>query len=393
MKKIIGIVSEYNPFHQGHKYHIEQSRNQSGDAVIICVMSGDFVQRGEWAILPKQERAVAAVKGGADLVIELPLPWCLSSAEQFAEGAVSILLRMGITVLSFGSEYGNIEAMRDISEIISGSSFHTKVKEYMHRNPETTYPEARAQMVRELGYDSLILDGPNNSLGVEYLKALKKENYVNCFGQSVLPITVKRYGSGHDKILSEHTIFPSAMEVRKQMLQKGEGIDSKAMELAAVSRLRMISLDEILSLTDSANGAGQRLFRGIRTGGMTIDEVCTAAKTRSLTYSRLRRLAMKAVLGVTEDLMEGRPPYARVLAMNEHGRDYLSEIKKSDVGEMIPILTQPKQVAKISEYAEKVFAAGAYARDLYNMGFAEKKYEPCGEDYRMGPFFQQNCES
>lgn len=430
MKVIIGIVCEYNPFHAGHAYHIRESRrlallnremglpastcdtgSAAADAspsqkeeapLVICVMSGDFVQRGEWAILPKHERAESAVRGGADLVVELPLPWSLSSAEGFAAGAVDLLLGLGITALSFGSESGDIAGLKKAAEMLSEPGFPKKVSDYLRSARDLPYPEARAAVLRSLGGPAELLECPNDLLGVEYLKALLARSGVNFRGEKVRPFCVKRMGCGHDELSadvreqapsdrqSSDPVYPSAMELRRLMRSRGVGADDAALDLAAVSRLRMLCLSGLSNEGDSANGAAERIRLGIRSGARTVNEVCAAAKTKSLNYSRLKRIVMREVLGLGEEFSEAAPPYARILAGNDRGKKYLASLRKASG--CVPVITQPKKILKMDEYSRKVFACGAYAKDFYNLGFQNDPPVLCGEDYRTGPNFVSACE-
>ena len=449
MKKIIGIVAEYNPFHDGHRFHIKKSREaaeknvpeqstrkaaeyqpteNNNDTLVICCMSGDFVQRGEWAILPKHERAAAAIRGGADLVTELPLPWCISSAEGFAEGAVSLLLRLGITHLSFGSECGRIGPLAEAAELFSLPGFQEEIAAEMKRNPTLSYPAARGRALKHASvcsgrmqtqeYDpdrdlSLLLEAPNNLLGTEYLKALKKFGVLPHFTGTgtpdadpeklpgtpeggIVPLTVRRSGSVHDGI-------HSAMELRKEMRERGEGAEDQILNLAAVSRLRALDRAAFDQFADTDNGAGDRLYDAIRAGGCTLEEICLRAKTKSLPLARMRRIALRAVLGIGRELTEDRlPPYARILAANEKGRAYLAENRKSsstagasetsetaktaEAGRItVPLVILNRDLNVLDDFSRRVFAAGTQAGDFYNLGFREKRGLPCGEDCRLPP--------
>ena len=192
---VIGIVCEYNPFHSGHLYMINESRRRLGeDSVTVCVMSGDFVQRGEAALYSKFARAEAACRCGADLVLELPLPWSVSSAEGFAEGAVSVLAAAGCTHLSFGSECGELEPLAALAREILNPATAGKIKDCLSADASLSYAMARQRVLSEaLGETGELLSGPNNILAVEYLKAIYKHAY------PIIPMTVKRIGSGHDK--------------------------------------------------------------------------------------------------------------------------------------------------------------------------------------------------
>jgi len=350
---MIGSVTEYNPFHSGHGKLIENCRNLQGGDIYIAVMSGDFVQRGEPAIFDKFSRAQKAVKNGVNLVVELPLPWCLSSAERFAYGGVKILEALGAEHIAFGSECGDIDSLKEISTRISDST--EEIKAFLKSHPEYNYPKARREVI---GSD--ILDGPNNILGIEYLKAA-----------SVPCITFKRESSEHDGA-------NSAKEIRDEMRAFGLGIDYNAVELAAVSRLRMFNKEYFNTLPDSADGIGNRLYDAVRESD-NLDDICSLAKTKSVTMSAVRRLVWCAVLGITEGMNDGIPPYIRVLAFDGKGREVLQ--RKT----CIPVITQPKQIFNLSEDAQKVYAAGASAYDLISLGFKGKLPSNCGNDYRFGP--------
>lgn len=355
---MIGIVAEYNPFHKGHKYHLDSSREVTGDDTVAVVMSGDYVQRGEPAVYDKFRRAALALEGGADLVLELPLPWCISSAEIFAYGAVRILEAVGVSCISFGSECGEIEKLQELRETCAAKG--EELKQFMKLHPEYSWPRARRELI-----GSELLDGPNNLLGLEYLKAAR----VPC-------ITVKRD--------SVHDGKGSAMEIRTVMEKEHLGYDRQSFDLAAISRLRMFDRKYFNALPDSEDGVGNRLYDAVQQG-TTLEEICTAAKTKSITMSAIRRLTMCAVLGIEQGMNQGLPPYIRVLGFNGKGRAALAAVKNSSE---IPILTKPADIGIFGEKAKKVFAAGASAHDLYVLFSEEKNRESaqkCGQDWKIGP--------
>ncbi len=355
---MIGVVAEYNPFHKGHKYHLDRSREMTGDDTVAVVMSGDYVQRGEAAVYDKFCRTALALDGGADLVLELPLPWCISSAETFAFGAVRILESVGVSCISFGSECGEIEKLQDLSEKCAAAG--EELKQFMKLHPEFSWPRARRELI-----GSELLDGPNNLLGLEYLKAAR----VPC-------ITVKRN--------SEHDGEGSAMEIRTAMEREGLGFDRESFDIAAVSRLRMFDREYFNILPDCEDGAGNRLYDAVRQNA-ALEEIFSAAKTKSLTMSAVRRLTMCAVLGVKQGMNQGLPPYIRVLGFNSKGRAALADAKGSSE---IPILTKTADIVNFDERARKVFATGASAHDLYVLFSEEKRKESaqkCGYDWKTGP--------
>ena len=272
---IAGIVCEYNPFHSGHLHQLAETRRALGaDTLTVCVMSGDFVQRGEAAVFSKFARAEAACRAGASLVLELPLPWCLSSAEGFAEGAVSLLAAVGCTHLSFGSESGDVETLQTLAREILAPDTQREIAALLKRLPELSYAMARERVLTEkLGECGSLLSQPNNILAVEYLKAIYKKTY------PITPVTVKRIGSGHDKTgeqgpksaselrglmetgadISEY-IPEAALSVYRRERAAGRGRDKAVLETALLSRLRMLDRAVYESLPDGGDGAGARLW-------------------------------------------------------------------------------------------------------------------------------------
>lgn len=394
---LLGVVCEYNPFHQGHLHHLRESRRAAGeDAAVVCVMSGDFVQRGEAAVFSKFARAEAAVACGADLVLELPLPWCLSSAEGFARGAVGLLGAMGVERLCFGSETGETAALEDLAALLLEPAFMEALKARMRAEPTLSFAAAREAEARaRLGETAALLSRPNDILAVEYCKAIREQS------ASVRPFAVKRIGSGHDRAdgagpLSasalrerlyagdsvEGEIPPEAMRIFRREREQGRTLLRRdSLEIPMLSRLRALDEDAFLSLPDASDGLGQRLFRAVR-GEPGLDAIHEATKTKRYALSRIRRLCLCACLGVKKGMAEGTPPYARVLAANGQGRALLRE--RAEYTE-IPILTKPAAVRSLSADSEALFTLGAQAHDFYVLGFPEVAQRRPGEDWRTGP--------
>ncbi|MEG1594681.1 MAG: nucleotidyltransferase family protein, partial [Oscillibacter sp.] len=199
--QIAGIIAEYNPLHGGHVRLMEQLRAQLGqETAILCVMSGNFVQRGDFALLRKHVRAEAAVKSGADLVLELPLPWAVSSAERFADGGVQTLIETGlVTHLAFGSECGDAAALRRLAAGLLGESFPALLRRELDRG--VSFAAARQAAVAQLpqSADAKLLETPNNILGVEYCKSLLRR------GSSIQPLALPREGAAHDSAVPGET--------------------------------------------------------------------------------------------------------------------------------------------------------------------------------------------
>ena len=375
MEKIIGIVSEYNPFHEGHAYHIQESKKAVGDdAAVVCVMSGDFVQRGEWAIQPKSLRAEAACRGGADLVTELPLPWCLASAGYFASGAVSVLKALGITHLSFGSECGNLELLQNASSSLTDGRIRNEIRSYMKQDRTVNYPSARSAVL-----GGTLPASPNDLLAVEYLQAIQ--------GTVIEPLAVRRAGLLHDE--RGDAVFLSASEIRSRILSgkiEVQHIDHDKMNLACVSRLRMLQREEFDLLPDCQDGLGQRIFEAVREEA-SLDAICATAKTKRYTLSRVRRSVLCAALNLRKEYLCSEPPYVRILAFNQRGRKLLASLKKDA---SVPILTQPKEVLKLDGTAQNIFQLGSAAHDLFMLCYPGRENDRCGEDYRNGPVFVES---
>lgn len=394
---ICGIVCEYNPFHKGHLYQLEESRRRlSENTIMVGVMSGDYVQRGEAALFSKFARAEAACRCGMDLVVELPLPWALSSAEGFAAGAVAILSALGCTHLSFGSESGELESLEKLAETLLNPEIIQAIKQRMTVASNLSFAAARQQVLEEkLGETAKLIEKPNNILAVEYLKAIYRTQ------AAMMPLTVKRSGSGHDEAgegavrsaselrqllrLGEDVsayIPAAAMTVFQRELEQGRAmLNQRDMELAVLSRLRMLEEKAFLALPDGGDGVGQRLYRAAKEEP-SLDLVLAAAKTKRVALSRLRRMCMAAALGIDAAMTKGEPPYARVLAADEKGRAFLRQTAGKTT---IPVVTKPASVRQLGARAEAMFAAGASAHDLYTLTFLSIADRKGGSDWRTGP--------
>lgn len=393
---IVGIVAEYNPFHTGHLYHLEKTLNELGEnAAVVCAMTGDFVQRGDAAAYSKFARAEAACRSGADLVLELPLPWSLSSAEGFARGAVGMLdsLRV-VTHLSFGSECGDMEKINAAAEALIDPVMHASIKNELVGG--VPYAAARQEALRKVSPElAEILDTPNNILAVEYAKAIYEE------GARMTPMTVARHGAGHDgtaengpKSASEirhklaggvdmsKFIPPDASAVYRREEQAGRGFMSMAeLEIAAMSRLRMMDVETFNRLPDAGGGLGNALYKAVREEA-GLDAIIARTKSKGYAMSRIRRMVMCAALGVTSGMADGLPPYARVLAVNARGREVL---KAAGAVSEVPIITKPADAHNLSSRAESIFTLGADAHDFYVLGHRAREERRGGADWRTGP--------
>lgn len=385
----VGIIAEYNPFHTGHAYHIAETRRLLGeDRPVVCVMSGSWVQRGECALADKWTRAELALQGGADLVLELPLPWCISSAEGFARGGVAALKATGVVdTISFGSESGDLEGVRRIAEILDTPEYREALRGELDKG--ISFAEARQRAVVSLaGKSARLLRGANDSLGVEYLRAA---------GEDLAAVAVPRRGAGHDSSRAEGE-FASASWLRERLrqgedvspwlgkkagerLQKAGLARMENVERAMLARLRTMTEADFGALPDSgeAEGLPARLRQAAERAG-SLEEFYLLAKTKRYAHARIRRLALWAFLGLTGDDRPQGPAYLRVLGFSGRGRKLLREMKEKAA---LPVLTKPAHIRELGEEAQTLFALECRGSDLFGLCFDEPK--PCGLDYTQGP--------
>jgi len=385
--KVAGIVAEYNPFHNGHKYQINSLR-ESGFSHIVCALSGNFVQRGDAAIIDKWQRTKMALENGADLILEIPTSYCLAPAEKYGFSAVEILNNTGVVnSLCFGSETGDLSKLNTLCEFLSKPETDEEIGKYLKISKN--YIEARERVVAKgLGREYLeILKNPNDILALEYLKALKTLN------SNIAPHPIKRVGVGHNDTESFGD-FASASAIR-EMINKGEDyslfLPEKSLELirerqekllfpadlernerVILAKLRDLSATDFEKLADVSEGLHNRLFDAVK-NACSIDDLYTFAKTRRYTLARIRRLILNASLGIYS---YEKPPYLRVLGFSQNGKELLSEIKKQCD---LPIVTSYSDAKKISEKAKEYFEKEAAYTDFYTM--LTPKIAPTGLEF------------
>lgn len=370
--KISGIVCEYNPFHNGHLYHIEKTR-ENGATHIVSVMSGNFVQRGEPAIADKFSRARAAVKGGADLVIEIPAPYVLSSAEYYARGAVFLLDALGcIDEISFGSECGDISLLKESAESADRYSDCFETRKLVKSG--LSFPDALNRVIRENCGETVadVLMNPNNILASEYIKALSSLN------SPITPYTVCRKNAGHDTnaVCDE---FASASCIRT-MINDGQDISGvvpyytndlvnglsgniasvSALERVILYKLRTASLDEIKNLPDVGQGLEYRIKESA--SGNSIDEVFFKIKTKRYTMARIKRIIMCMLIGIKKGDMDNLPPYGRILAMNKRGAEILAQAKSK---KRIPVDTSLAKLRDTDDVCRRFAEIESNASEVY----------------------------
>ena len=333
--KAVGIICEYNPLHKGHTKQFQMIHGLLGqDTAIVCLMSGNFVQRGMPAIIDKSLRAKAAILSGADLVLELPVTAALSSAEGFAAGGVEILGKF-CDYLCFGSESGDVKSLTDTAQALLSDSFPPLLRKSLDTGK--SFPAARQAALEEMGLDGSLLALPNNILAVEYCKAMLSQNV------SMEPLPILRDGSYHAETADFDN--PSATSVRK-LLFEGHGLEDyvpaaaanvfndaalhgiHAGERAILMRLRTMTDEEFESLPYGSEGLWRKFMHACRSCA-TLEEIINATKSKRYTRTRIDRMIMCAFLGITEEILTSPVPYTRVLAFNDTGRAVLKEAKKT----------------------------------------------------------------
>lgn len=382
--KIAGIVCEYNPMHNGHVYQIEQTR-LAGATHIVCAMSGNFVQRGECAFLDKWTRADIAVHCGADLVIDLPTPWSCDSAPNFAFGAVSMLGRLNIDMLSFGCETDDEKLLKKCA-CLEGGEFSEEITQRIKAGD--AYPAALHYAVSKLcsKEQADIVAAPNNTLAVEYIKAL------NRLGSKAEILLIKRLAVGHDE-LSPLADMASAAAIRAaqnieqiekvvpqyaykkmdELFKSGEApARMEFAQRAVLSHLRTMTKEQMSLYTDEDRGLSDRIYLAVRSA-QSLSQLYALAKTKNTTMAKVRRTVLRMYLGITSDISKNEPPYIKVLAANEKGLEIIKNADKS-----ASVVSRHSDFASLSDFSKAVYATECRCSDLYAL-FC-KKIKACSSE-------------
>ena len=393
MNKVLSVVAEFNPFHNGHLYHVTESKKQTGCNYAIAIMNGNFTQRGEPSIVDKWSKAQMALCNGFDLVLELPTIYGISSAENFAEGAIKLANSLGIVdVLSFGSEEGNLSNLNSLASL-----FLDEPAEYVsllrqELNQGFSFPAARERAV--ISYLDLkgdirnILSSPNNILGIEYLKALKK------FSSNIEPFTIPRIFSNYNS-LEINRSFASSSAIRHLIssgcieklssimpvksysvlcscLQNGNFVLSlSAYEKIILYSLRTMSLEAISNIPEVSEGL-EIVLKNASDSCNTISMLLASCKSKRFTLTRLQRILLYILLGITKKDMEFSKtviPYVRVLGMNSQGQKLISQICKSNPS--LAVITSLKRFQNSNAHfpLQKMLSIDKRASDIYTLGF------------------------
>ena len=393
MSKVIGIIAEYNPFHNGHLYHLQKSLQLTHSSYSVAVISGNFTQRGSTSLVDKWAKTEIAIKNGIDLVLELPLLYSISSAENFAEGAIKILDSLKVVdYISFGSESGDISTLNIIADILYKEPKAYKNILSHELSKGLSFPKARENALlmylNDIRRFSNVLSSPNNILGIEYLKALKK------LKSPIIPVTVERYNAGyHDTTYNGNVASSTAIRnivknngwdiLRKvvpentfstllENIKIGHVVpDISVFEKQIIYNLRKMSIQEIAELPDVSEGL-ENAIKNAANSCNSVVEFLNIIKSKRYTNTRLQRILLYALLGITKkdiSLSKKSIPYIRVLGFNNKGKYLISEIARTNP--KLEIITSVKKYMDTSnnKNSKYMLEKDIWATNVYTIGY------------------------
>lgn len=393
MSKVLGIIAEYNPFHNGHLYHLNKSKEITGSNYTIAVISGNFTQRGSTSLIDKWSKTEMAISNGIDLVIELPVLYSISSAENFAEGAIKILDSLKIVdYVSFGAEVQNVNILDKFADVL-----YKEPKEYKNilaheLSKGLSYPKARENALmlylNDIRRFASVLSSPNNILGIEYLKALKKLN------SPIEPISIQRFGNQYNDTDITGNIA-SATAIRNIVKNNGFDIlrkvlpassysilvnnikvghivsDLSTFEKEIIYNLRKMSIEEIANLPDVSEGL-EFAIKNAANSCNSIVEFLNIIKSKRYTSTRIQRILLYSLLGITKkdmSISKKVTPYIRVLGFNERGKYLLSEISRANP--KLEIITSVKKFidSSTNKNLKNMLNKDIWATNVYTLGY------------------------
>ncbi len=394
---VLGIVAEYNPFHNGHLYHLLKSKEEAKADSVIAVIGGNFTQRGEPSLLDKWCKAEMAIKNGADLIIELPVLYSISSAENFANGAVKILDSLKIVdTLSFGTETEDLNKLNIIANTLFKEPKEYKDMLSLFLKDGTSFPKAREQALIDYLKDTTfasILSSPNNILGIEYLKALKK------YSSNINPINIVRKDAGHlsldyigqiasatairnlvysNRLRDVKTyITPASFTILSEELKNGHFVkDLSRFENIIIYNLRNMSLEEIANLPDVSEGL-EYLIKKAANSCNNLLELINIVHSKRYTETRIKRILLYSLLKITEKdiaISKKTMPYIRILGFNEKGKNLISQIKKANP--KLNIITSVKKFEDINlnKNLKTMLDKDILATNIYTLGYSHDSW-------------------
>lgn len=393
----IGIISEYNPFHNGHQYQLEQIQKKNPNAIRIAIMSGSFVQRGEPAYFSKFDRARWAILGGADVVIELPTIYALGSAEIFSTGAVRLLKALKIDAISFGTELDNLQLLQEAAQLLNSLQGQALISERIQTG--VSYGTALRQVLeRELEHGHLLATAPNAILGIEYIRSARQ------YHKDLTIIPIHRHSNHHSDQLSISSPFPSGSALRQalqnkqcikdfiphsiaddmnQVITAGAYTNYSRYEDFLLAFYRLFSPEQLRQFADFTEGIEHRWHNA--TSQPSWQTVLETIKTKRYTYARLQRMAAYGALGITKEIMnrahQEAPPYARLLAFNDSGRQWLKN-KSTD----LPLIQKWAQgLSLVSDLGQELLRIDEKATDLQTYTWENPLLRESKRDYKTSP--------
>ena len=419
--KVLGVVTEYNPFHNGHKYHIEKSKKITNCDTTIAVMSGHFLQRGEPALLDKWTRGEMALHSGVDLVIEIPTVYACATAEFFSYGSLKLLEATGmVTDISFGSEHGDLPLLQEIAEVLveSPKEFESYLQVSLEKG--NLFPVARSEALSHYikkhkslkDHEVLVLErvlkSPNNILAIEYLKSLIRSK------SAIKPHTIQRISAPyHDRnirgsiasatAIREHllhkkdrgSLTPVLPEASYKLLTSAMDEDKgpvfiRDFQDILLALLRRSSPKDLRRIFDVTEGLENRLIHGAMTS-VSLEELLQKVKTKRYTYTRIQRILMHLLLNIEKKELlsyneKGGPKYIRVLAFNDRGRVLLRRMKKES---SLPVITNLKHYHPQDSLAKSMMACDLRAGSLFTLAMGNAKIKTQNQEYQNRPRYVQ----
>ena len=392
--KIGAFIAEYNPFHNGHLYAVEEFKKSRQITHTLAIMSGNYTQRGDFACAPKHIRAEAAIRSGVDLVVEIPTVWAMSTARRFAYAGVKIANSLGVVdELAFGSERGDIDLLKKVTDTLNTAETDELIGQFLKEG--ISFPAAREKALNEvLGDDSEILKNPNDILATEYIRAL------NELQSDITPIAIKRYGCKHDGESTDE-FFKSASEIRKLITNDKDAQSYMPRQSSEVFRqaratgrfpisienfekemlycLRRMSPDDYLKLPDIGNeGLENRIDASVKQS-TSFSELLFRVKSKRYPLSRIRRILMSAFIGL-ENVDIAEVPYIRILGLNEKGAEILKAAKDTS---SLPFVIKYSDIGRLDENAQRIFNMECRFTDIYSLAYSP--LSPCGTEMTSNP--------